>query len=85
MKMTFRWYGATDRIPLKHIRQIPGVNGIVSAVYEVPTGDEWSASHIAQLVDRVHDAGLELAVIESLPVHEEIKLGSRERDRYIDA
>jgi mannonate dehydratase len=75
MKMTFRWYGAADRIPLKHIRQIPGVNGIVSAVYDVPTGDEWSESHIAQLVARVHDAGLELAVIESLPVH----------DRYLDA
>ena len=85
MKMTFRWYGPTDRIPLKHIRQIPGVNGIVSAVYDVPTGEAWSASHIAELVGRVHDAGLALAVIESLPIHEDIKLGSRERDRYIDA
>ncbi len=85
MRMTFRWYGAGDRIPLAHIRQIPGVNGIVSAVSDVPIGEAWPAANIAQLAGRVNDAGLTLAVIESVPVHEDIKLGARERDRYIDA
>ena len=41
MKMTFRWYGEEDRIPLSHIAQIPGVDGVVTAVYDVPVGEVW--------------------------------------------
>ncbi len=41
MRMTFRWFGPDDPIPLRHIRQIPGVTGIVSALYDVPVGDVW--------------------------------------------
>lgn len=85
MRMTFRWYGAQDRVPLTHIRQIPGVRGIVSAVYDVPVGDAWSADHVARLRDTINDAGLDFAVVESIPVHESIKLGAPERDRLIDA
>lgn len=85
MQMTFRWYGESDRIPLAHIRQIPGVRGIVSAVYDVPVGDAWPEANIAKLKDQIIDAGLEFAVVESIPVHETIKLGGAERDRYIDA
>ncbi len=85
MQMTFRWYGSQDRIPLAHIRQIPGVRGIVSAVYHVPVGDAWTASHVAQLRDTINNAGLEFAVVESIPVHEAIKLGRSDRDRFIDA
>ena len=39
MQMTFRWFGADDKVPLQHIRQIPGVTGVVSALYDVPVGD----------------------------------------------
>ena len=85
MQMTFRWYGPHDKVPLAHIRQIPGVRGIVSAVYDVPVGDAWPAEHLERLGAQIADAGLELAVIESIPVHEDIKLGAADRDRYIDA
>jgi mannonate dehydratase len=82
--MTFRWFGAGDPIPLAHIRQIPGVRGIVSALYDVPIGDAWPRDRIARLQDEVSNAGLDLAVIESIPVHEDIKLGRDTRDRLVD-
>ena len=81
--MTFRWFGPTDPIPLAHIRQIPGVQGIVSALYDVPVGDTWPRDRLAHLQDDIADAGLRLAVVESIPVHEDIKLGRPTRDRLI--
>jgi mannonate dehydratase len=85
MQMTFRWYGREDAVPLRFIRQIPGVTGIVSALHDVPVGEAWAASRMQQLRDEVSAAGLRLAVVESIPVHEDIKLGKPERDRWIDA
>lgn len=85
MKMSFRWYGADDRVTLANIRQIPGVRHIVSAVYDVPVGDAWTAASVARVNDAVVDAGLAISVVESIPVHEDIKLGAPTRDRYIDA
>lgn len=86
MKMTFRWFGPppADPIPLVHIRQIPGVTGVVSALYDVPVGRAWPRDSIERLRDRVANAGLDLAVIESIAVHEDIKLGRPTRDRLID-
>ncbi|WP_123043314.1 mannonate dehydratase [Cohnella candidum] len=84
MYMTFRWFGENDPVTLKNIRQIPGMHGIVSAVYDVPVGEEWPYGKIAGLRDRVEAEGLKLSVIESVPVHEDIKLGLPTRDRYID-
>jgi mannonate dehydratase len=84
MRMTFRWFGPNDSIPLAHVRQIPGVRGVVSALYDVAVGDPWPADALARLAEQVDDAGLELAVIESIPVHEDIKLGRPSRDRLID-
>src|SRR3989441_13230388 len=81
---SFRWFGASDPIPLAHIRQIPGVTGVVSALYDVPVGDAWSRARLGALKDEVEDAGLRLAVVESIPVHEDIKLGRPGRDRLID-
>src|SRR6266540_4190581 len=83
MYMTFRWFGATDPIPLAHIRQIPGVQGVVSALYDLPVGDAWPKGRLAQLQDDIAEAGLKLAVVESIPVHEDIKLGRPTRDRLI--
>jgi mannonate dehydratase len=83
MQMTFRWFGPNDPIPLAHVRQIPAVRGIVSALYDVPVGDTWPRDELTRLADTVDAAGLELAVIESIPVHEDIKLGRPSRDRLI--
>lgn len=84
MKMTFRWYGKDDPVTLEKIRQIPGVTGIVSAIYDIPVGEVWDYERIAELKSTVESAGLEFSVIESVPVHEDIKMGCGERDRYID-
>jgi mannonate dehydratase len=81
---TFRWFGPSDPIPLRHIRQIPGVTGVVSALYDVTVGDPWPREKLLGLAERIDDAGLELAVIESIPVHEDIKLGRPTRDRLAD-
>ena len=83
MHMTFRWFGPMDPIPLAHIRQIPGVNGVVSALYDVPVGDPWPRARLERLGADIDAAGLKLAVVESIPVHEDIKLGRPTRDRLI--
>ncbi|WP_343210128.1 mannonate dehydratase [Anaerolentibacter hominis] len=84
MKMSFRWYGADDAVTLEKIRQIPNMKAIVTAVYDVPVGEVWSEESIAELKKMVEDAGLDFDVIESVPVHEDIKLGKPSRDRYIE-
>jgi len=84
MYMTFRWFGENDPISLEKIRQIPGVTGVVSALSDVPVGDSWPRDRLERLADVVAGAGLRLSVIESIPVHEDIKLGRPTRDRLID-
>ncbi len=84
MEMTFRWYGETDRVTLAQIRQIPGVTGIVSALYDIDVGAPWPLASIERLAATVDAAGLRLSVIESSPVHEDIKLGRPSRDRLAD-
>ncbi len=83
MKMTFRWYGESDCIPLSYIRQIPNMSGVVTAVYDVPVGEVWPCDKIAHLKELCEQADLEMEVIESVPVHEDIKLGKPSRDRLI--
>ena len=84
MEMTFRWYGNDDKVTLEKIRQIPGVTGIVSAIYSVPVGEVWSEEKIFELKNQIEEKGLRLSVIESVPVHEDIKLGKPTRDKLID-
>ncbi|GGP26770.1 mannonate dehydratase [Silvimonas amylolytica] len=83
MKMTFRWYGESDPIKLEHIRQIPGMYGIVSAVYDVPVGEVWPLANIMALKQKIESHGLAFDVIESVPVHEDIKLGKPGRERLV--
>mgnify|MGYP000414597466 CR=1 FL=1 len=83
MKMSFRWYGPDDPVTLQNIRQIPNMQAIVTAVYDVPVGEVWSRKSIAALKKQTEDNGLQFEVIESVPVHEDIKLGKPTRDRYI--
>lgn len=84
MDMTFRWYGADDPVTLSMIRQIPGVTGIVSAIYDVPVGEAWPMEKILALKNTVEAKGLDMKIIESVPVHEDIKLGLPTRDQYIE-
>ena len=78
MKMTFRWYGEKDCIPLNYIKQIQGMSGVVTAVYDTPVGEVWDVEKLERLKRLSNDAGLEMEVIESVPVHEDIKLGREE-------
>lgn len=84
MKMTFRWYGPDDKVTLQNIRQIPNMSGVVTAVYTTPVGEVWSDEEIAALKAEVEASGLEMEVIESVPVHEDIKLGRGDYLRYIE-
>lgn len=85
MKMTFRWYGENDCIPLLYIKQIQGVSGVVTAVYDIPVGKVWPRESLERLKSLCGSAGLGMEVIESIPVHEDIKLGLPSRDEYIEA
>ena len=84
MEMTFRWYGSSEeRITLRQIREIPGVDGVVGCLMDIPVGEVWPEERIAALRREIEDAGLTLKVIESVNVHDDIKAGLPTRDRYI--
>lgn len=85
MKLGFRWYGTDDPVTLQKIRQIPNMHNIVTAVYDVPVGEVWSRESIRALRGQIESNGMVMEVIESVPVHEDIKLGLPTRDRYIEA
>ncbi|MED3795503.1 mannonate dehydratase [Niallia alba] len=86
MQMTFRWYGeGNDTITLKQIRQIPGVKGIVWALHDVPAGEVWPVERIAEVVNQVKEYGLNTEVVESVNIHEDIKLGLDSRQPYIES
>ena len=84
MLMSFRWFGPGDPVSLSRIRQIPGVDGVVSALHGIPAGEAWPRDELSRLGERIDDAGLRFAVVESVPVHDDIKLGRPSRDRLIE-
>ncbi len=84
MKLTFRWYGKNDPVSLSAIRQIPNMSGVVSAVYDTPPGEVWPRESIAALKQAAEQNGLAFEVVESVPVHEEIKLGGADAPRLIE-
>ncbi len=84
MKMSFRWYGQDDPVSLKYISQIPNMRSIVSAVYDVKPGKVWPEESIEKMVRECEKNGLVFDVVESIPVSEDIKLGSENRDELID-
>lgn len=84
MKLSFRWYGESDPVKLKYIRQIPKMRSVVTAVYDVPVGEVWSSESISKLKADIESAGLIFDIVESVPVHEDIKLGKPTRDKYIE-
>ena len=85
MEMTLRWYGKDyDTVTLKQIRQIPGVTGVITTLYDTQPGEVWSRERIRQMKEEVEASGLHVSGIESVNVHEAIKTGISERDLYID-
>ncbi|NLO85948.1 MAG: mannonate dehydratase [Clostridiales bacterium] len=84
MKMSFRWFGeGHDSVELWQIKQIPGMQGIITTLYDTKPGDEWDLEAIRAMKKQVTDAGLELLGIESVNIHDAIKVGSPDRDLYI--
>lgn len=84
MKLSFRWYGKEDPVKLTDIRQIPNMRSIVTAVYDVPVGEVWPRESIAELKKQIESANMVFDIVESVPVHEDIKLGKPSRDYYIE-
>lgn len=84
MKVSFRWFGShDDSVLLRHIKQIPGVEGIVGMLSHIPVGEIWPLDEIVKLKEEIELAGLKFEVVESVNIHEDIKLGLPSRDRYI--
>ena len=83
MEKTWRWFGKKDKITLSMLRQI-GVEGIVTALHDIPNGEIWSYEAVAEMRDYIAAAGLRWSVVESLPVSESIKYGGPDRDQLIE-
>lgn len=84
MQMTMRWYGSKfDTVTLKQIRQIPGVTGVITTLYDAQPGEIWSRERIRAMKEEVEASGLSVAGIESVNIHDAIKTGSEDRDKYI--
>ena len=84
MEMTMRWYGSKfDTVTLEQIRQVPGVTGIITTLYDTTPGEVWSQEAIHALKEEVEAAGLRLSGIESVNVCDSIKVGDADRDKYI--
>ena len=83
MQQTMRWFGPNDTISLKDIRQC-GVTGIVTALHEIPVGAIWTVEAIKDRQQIIQNAGMEWTVVESLPVHEDIKKANENYLLYIE-
>jgi mannonate dehydratase len=83
MEKTWRWFGKKDAITLNMLRQI-GVEGIVTALHDIPNGAVWPMEAILDLKQYIEKAGLRWSVVESLPVPESVKYGGNDRDQLIE-
>ncbi len=83
--MTLRWFGKNfDSVTLKQIRQIPGVKGVITTLYDSKVGDAWKEEDVKAIKKEVEDAGLKIYGIESVNIHDDIKIGLPSRDKYIE-
>ena len=83
MERTWRWFGKNDKITLAMLKQI-GVEGIVTALHDVPLGEVWTREKIHDLRMYIESYGMRWSVVESLPVVETIKYGGPDRDEQIE-
>ena len=83
MERTWRWFGKNDKITLAMLKQI-GVEGIVTALHDVPLGQVWTREKIHDLREYIESYGMRWSVVESLPVTETIKYGGPDRDEQIE-
>ena len=80
MQMTLRWFGSKhDSVTLEQIRQVPGVKGVITTLYDTVPGEAWKLEDIRALKAEVEAAGLKIAGIESVNISDAIKIGSPER------
>lgn len=85
MKTTFRWYGkGNDTISLADIRQIPSMHSVVWALHDLNPGVVWPVERIQEVKDQAAEYNLGIDVVESVNIHESIKLGTPDRDEYIE-
>lgn len=85
MRMVFRWFGnGNDTVNLSYIKQVPGVEGIVWALHDIPAGEEWPMARILEVKQQADQYDLNIDVVESVNIHEDIKLGLPTRDKYIE-
>ena len=85
MKMSLRWFGSKyDTVKLEYIRQIPGVDGVITTLYSKMPGELWTFEEILELKKEVEEAGLKIHGIESVNVSDAIKAGTKERDQHIE-
>ncbi len=85
MQMTMRWFGKDkDTVSLEQIRQVPGVVGVVPALHSLPAGEAWPLDMITDMKNEIEAAGLTMECIESVNVHEDIKLGAPKAQEYIE-
>ena len=85
MEMTLRWYGSTfDTVTLRQIRQIPMVKGVITTLYDTTPGQVWPRERVIAMKREVEESGLRLSGIESVNIHDDIKIGLPSRDMYIE-
>lgn len=85
MDMTLRWFGpGFDSVTLEQIRQVPLVKGVITTLYDTTPGEVWKDEAIKGLKNTVEAAGLSIRGIESVNIHDDIKVGSGRRDEYIE-